>query len=189
MTRIEAAIATFLVLPLLALAAHAEEPVNPDAKQGAVAESQDESAKDEKPRGDNCIFSRTVDDFEIIDNRTLVVYAPTRKAPYIVELFFPEPGLKFEHTLGFQDRNADGRICAYGGDAILVQGPISNRITISSISRVDPEQVKQLKVAAQEKKSTAKTTMPAQEDMKSDKAGAQQPAQKPAEDEPAEPKN
>lgn len=180
MTRFKAPTIT-LLLALLPLAAHAEE-----------AGKADTEAKQEKSHGDSCIFSRMVDDFEVIDNRTLVVYAPTRKVPYLVELFFPEPGLKFEHTLGFQDRNSDGRICGYGGDSIIVEGPISNRITISSITRVDPEHVKQLKVAAQEKKTDAKTTMPAQEDMKSDKAGAKQPAPKPADEHtqpPPEPKS
>ena len=183
MTRFKAPTIT-LLLALLPLAAHAEEAgkVDTDQSQG----------KQEKSHGDSCIFSRMVDDFEVIDSRTLVVYAPTRKVPYIVELFFPEPGLKFEHALGFQDRNADGRICAYGGDSIIVEGPVSNRITISSITRADPEQVKQLRVAAQEKKTNAKTTMPAQEDMKSDKEGAKQPAPKPADEHtqpPPEPKS
>ncbi len=189
MTRIKAPVATLILLPLMALAAHAEESARTDPKQDEAAEKQDEAAA--KSHGERCIYSRMVDDFEVIDNRTLVVYAPTRKSPYIIELFAPEPGLKFEHSLGFEDRNADGRICAYGGDSIIVQGPISNRITISSVNKVDPEQVKQLRVAAQEKKTQAKTTMPAQEDMKSDKTGAQQPAPKPADEHtqpPAEPK-
>ncbi len=153
---------TALVLALVALGVKAEEA----RKDGQSAEP----AKQEKSRGDGCVFSRNINDWQVIDNRTVAVWAPTRKTPYVVELTMPATGLKFEHTLGFEDRNADGRFCDYGGDSIIIGGPVPERVPVAKVRRVDPEELKLMLAEAQKPRPKASATMPEQSDMKSDKS-------------------
>ncbi len=47
--------------------------------------------------------------------------------------------LRFQETIAFSDR--DGRICPYGGDAIVLSGMMPEQITISSIRRLDEGQL------------------------------------------------
>lgn len=148
-----------ILLTLAALTVNAEE--GKDAKQ-------------QKSKGDGCVFSRNITDWQVIDNRTLAVWAPTRKTPYIVELAFPATGLKFEHSLGFEDRNSDGRFCDYGGDAA-----VSDRIPVRSVRRVDAEEVKLLLAEAQKPKEKPQATLPEQADMKSDRDEKKDAAEKP----------
>jgi len=158
MRRFIASIA-ILSFALTALAAKAEE-------------TRDAQKKDQKSKvnsGDGCVFSNTINDWQVIDNRTLAVWAPSRKTPYIVELAYPAAGLKFETALGFQDRNSDGRFCEYGGDSIVVPGPVPERIPIARIRRVDPEELTLRLAEAEKAQEKPKAALPEQTDMKSEK--------------------
>lgn len=150
------------VLALVAPGVYAEEA----RKDGQDAQP----VKQERSRGDGCVFSRSINDWQVVDNRTVVVWAPTRKTPYVVELFSPASRLKFEHTLGFEDRNADGRFCDYGGDSIVIGGPVPERVPVAKVRRVDADEVKLLLAEAQKPKPKASATLPEQSDMKSDKS-------------------
>lgn len=143
-------------LALSALAFGAEESA--DAKKDAPAKGRDA-----------CVFSRTINDWTVIDNKTLAVWAPSRKTPYIVTLTRPATGLKFEQSLGFEDRNNDGQFCDYGGDSIIIGGTIPDRVTIASIRRVEADEVKRLIAEADKPKEKPKAVMPEQSDMKSEK--------------------
>jgi hypothetical protein len=46
--------------------------------------------------------------------------------------------------IGVYDR--DGRICPYGGDAIVIDGVIPERILIRSVRRLTPEQLDEVYV-------------------------------------------
>lgn len=75
-------------------------------------------------------------DWRPLDDRNLILFADGRR-PYHVELTRPAMGLSFNIELGVYDR--DGRICAFGGDALVVDGAIPERIPIRSITRLTPE--------------------------------------------------
>lgn len=135
----------------------------------ALAEEAADARKDTPASGrDACVFSRTINDWHVIDKRTLAVWAPSRKTPYIVTLSRPAVGLKFEHSLGFEDRNNDGQFCEYGGDSIIIGGTVPDRITIASIRRVEAEEVKRLIAEADKASEKPKAVMPEQSDMKSE---------------------
>lgn len=135
----------------------------------AGAEETTDAKKDPPAKGrDACVFSRTINDWRVIDNKTLAVWAPSRKTPYIVTLTRPAIGLKFEQSLGFEDRNNDGQFCEYGGDSIVVGGTVPDRITIASIRRVEADEVKRLIAEADKAREKPKAAMPEQSDMKSE---------------------
>ncbi|HZF26684.1 MAG TPA: DUF6491 family protein [Steroidobacteraceae bacterium] len=143
-----------------------------------TAESQaNSSTAESKPRHGDCIFSRTIDGWTVLDDQTLIVYAPTHNKPYLVKLFRPEFALKSEFTLGFLDRDNDGMICDRGPDSIVLREfgrGFSNRIPVDSVQRIDPAEAKELiaKSKVKPERNPAVVT-PEQSDMKSDKAGAQ----------------
>ena len=92
----------------------------------------------------DCFFARSVTDWRPLDNRNLVVFAGARRA-YHVELSMRSMSLRYQDQIAFTDR--DGRICPYGGDSIVVNGALPDRISISSIRRLTESQLTDLYLA------------------------------------------
>lgn len=121
-------------------------------------------------RGGDCIFSNTINGWRVLDDETLIVWGPTHKRPYLVKLWRPAQGLKFENQIGFYDKNNDGQFCDYGGDAIITKDMVPDRIPVSSVRRLDESEANQLIDASKEKAGKEhEVKMPEQSDMKSDK--------------------
>jgi hypothetical protein len=97
----------------------------------------------------DCILGGNVRDYTPLDNRNLILYG-TGNRPYHVVLATPAIDLEREFTIGVYDGDAGfggiGQICPYGGDAIIIEGPITERIPIRSIERIDDVDVEALKV-------------------------------------------
>lgn len=91
----------------------------------------------------DCIINRGVRDFETLDNRNLILHGPGSRAYHVV-LTTPAIDLSREIRIGVLDN--DGRICPYGGDAIIIDGVIREQIPIRSIEALDPADVEALKV-------------------------------------------
>jgi len=139
-----------------------------------AAESKAESDATEKAaqkeRGGDCIFSRTISGWRVLDDETMLVWGPTRKRPYEVKLWRPAQGLKFENQIGFLDRNSDGQFCDYGGDSIVTTDMVPDRILVSSVRRIEEAEANRLTEAAKDKGGKEhEVKMPEQSDMKSDK--------------------
>ena len=66
-----------------------------------------------------CVFTRTINDFKVLDRNKMIIWAPTRSRAYLVELAMPMPELKFANTIAFVDRNHDGMLCGYGMDRVV----------------------------------------------------------------------
>ena len=90
---------------------------------------------------DDCFFARSMTDWRPLDNRNLIVFTGARRA-YHIQLATPSTSLRFEDTIAFTDR--DGRICPYGGDSIVINGLMPDRIPIASIRRMDEGQLEDL---------------------------------------------
>ena len=70
-------------------------------------------------RGNNeCVFTRSINDFRPLDRNKMVIWGPGRKA-YLVELSMPVPELKYAYRLAFVDRDHNGMLCGYGMDRIV----------------------------------------------------------------------
>jgi hypothetical protein len=91
----------------------------------------------------DCIVNRGVRDYDVLDDQNLIIYGPGSSA-FHVEMTTPSNNLRSEIAVGILDN--DGRICPYGGDAILVDGPIPERIPIRSIEALDEADVEALMV-------------------------------------------
>ena len=99
--------------------------------------------------GLDCIFFRSIYDWRAIDRYNLVIWAPNRRSPYHVELDRPCDGLRFTDTIAFSS-NLDGRLCAFGGDAVVVD---HDRCPIGAITKLNQEQLDYLLSQAPDKKT------------------------------------
>jgi hypothetical protein len=90
---------------------------------------------------DDCFFARSISDWRPLDNRNLVVFTGARRS-FHVQLAMRSMSLRFEDTIAFTDR--DGRICPFGGDSIVVNGIMPDRIPIASIRRLTEAQLEEL---------------------------------------------
>ena len=101
------------------------------------------------PGTDACVFMRNVNDWEVVDASTLIVYAPMRKDPYLLKLFEPVFDLDFKLRVGFEDSDHDGQLCGNGGDNLVIRDEVGpQRVPIVAFRKITPEQAKQLLAAA-----------------------------------------
>lgn len=96
----------------------------------ACAATGPASESTERTTYNDCFFASSLRDWRPLDDRNLILFANGRR-PYHVELVRPAFGLSYDFMIGVYDR--DGRICPFGGDAVIVDGPMPERITIRSI--------------------------------------------------------
>lgn len=95
-------------------------------------------------RDDDCMFTRSLRDWRPLDDQNLILFESGRHRAYHVELLRPAFGLRRDIMIGVFDR--DGRICPYGGDAIIVDGPMPDRVTIRSMKRLSDDELDALYV-------------------------------------------
>lgn len=91
-------------------------------------------------KGSDCIFSRSIENWTILDNQRLVLYAPTKNNPYYVKLNLRSHGLKYANTIGVYSK-FDNRFCPYGGNSLFIDG---DRYTISAIKKIDKDTANRL---------------------------------------------
>jgi hypothetical protein len=104
----------------------------------AAAPTAERSADGVQPIFDDCLFAISLRDWRPLDDRNLLLFANGRRA-YHVQLFRPAPDLRFDVMIGVYDD--DGMICPYGGDAILTDGPMPDRVPIRSIKRLSDDEL------------------------------------------------
>lgn len=94
--------------------------------------SSDDESEPRPPR--DCFRVESIQNWKVIDNRTLVVWAPNRRTAYRVDLFSSCGGLSFAQEIGFQS-GLGSRICGIPGDAIRIRDTGSCGITgVSALS-------------------------------------------------------
>lgn len=92
----------------------------------------------------DCILIRTIDDYDALDSNDLVIYGPADTAYHVV-LASPSNQIEGEIAIGVRD-DGDGRLCPYGLDSILVEGPLFEEIRIRSIESLDEGELEVLLV-------------------------------------------
>lgn len=93
----------------------------------------------------DCILSRTIRDFSTLDDQNLIIDGPGSRSYHVV-LTTPSLNLRSEFTIGIVDRDGDGRVCPFGRDRILIDGPIREQMSIRSIEAIDDADVEALRI-------------------------------------------
>ncbi len=85
----------------------------------------------------DCFLRRTVQDFEVLDDRNLIVFAPGKSEAYHIQVSMPATELRFASVLAFESRSS--RICGYAGDSLLIgdAGPGLRRLPVAGVYRLD----------------------------------------------------
>jgi hypothetical protein len=84
----------------------------------------------------DCFYSRQAQDFKVLDDHNLIVFAPSRTSAYHVVISPPSPELRFANALGFESRNT--RICGYAGERLLLaDGPGARPYAVMGVYRLD----------------------------------------------------
>lgn len=105
------------------------------------------TAKDTLPGKDACFWTRSLQDWTVLDDSTLLVHAPLAKDAYLVKLFAPIFGLSFHETLGFEaGGGSPGQICSQTAYVIAgnAGGGIPDRQSISAVRALTPAEAKRL---------------------------------------------
>ena len=131
----------------------------------ACASSEDryESAGDPvATRGHDCISQSTIRDYQVLDDRNLIVTAGAKRK-YHVQLSRNAFGLRSNWKIGF--RSPTGRICSGTGDVVVGDSFGSKEtIQISSIKALGPDKLDALLVQFGKKVSEVERT-PTQEEV------------------------
>ncbi|MBM3514788.1 MAG: hypothetical protein FJX59_13910 [Alphaproteobacteria bacterium] len=137
-----ARLAALAVLAFAPATLHAqEEPAKTANDPGYVLEQFPDKLPETTLK---CIQFRTLYDWRALNAHNLIVWAPTRKHPYHLQLERPCRGLRFAHQIGFTSN--DSQLCGFGGDSILVQegGGAPDRCPIGAITPLTDEGLKRL---------------------------------------------
>jgi len=104
-------------------------------------------AKDKLPGTDACFWTRSLQDWTVLDDSTLLVHAPMAKDAYLVKLIAPIFGLSFHETLGFEGGGGNpGQICGQTAYVIArnAGGGIPDRQPVSAVRALTPAEAKHL---------------------------------------------
>jgi hypothetical protein len=104
------------------------------------------------PGKEDCLFFSTLRDWAPVDRERLILYGPGG-VPYLATLSFPSMDLDYNYSAGFLDYDGDGRICGHGFDSIVLRDAMPNRISITSLLRIEKADAKQLLEATHPKRS------------------------------------
>ena len=97
------------------------------------------------PGKDACFWTRTIFDWTVIDDSTVLVRAPSANDTYLLKLFAPIPGLKFHQVLGFQGGDGmPGQFCRQNGYVIARGPPGPDRLPVVAVRSITAAQAKQI---------------------------------------------
>lgn len=93
-----------------------------------------------------CFFRRNfIGSWQVLNNSALILYTlPTDRAAYLVKLFQPVVGLKFNLRLGLFNIQRTAQICGNGTSYLLVPGNTPERILITQVRRLTNSERDQL---------------------------------------------
>ena len=84
-----------------------------------------------------------VRDFRVLDDSNLILYAPTRRQAYHVELMPACQGLRFADTIALRGRT--GRLAGFAGDRVIIDRPgVPDRCPVTSVRRLDEASLTEL---------------------------------------------
>ncbi len=110
----------------------------------AAVEREDEVIES-RPISTDWVRIDQVRDFRVLDDSNLVLYAPTRRQAFHVELMPPCRGLRFSDTIALRGRME--RLGGFAGDSVIIQpGLLPQRCPVSSVRRLSETELTELLV-------------------------------------------
>jgi len=116
---------------------------------------QNQAANEDRPRHNDCISQSTIRDYQVLDESNLIVTAGAKRSYHVV-LSRRAFGLRSSWQLSF--RSQTGRICAPFSEIIVDEGISVERIRITSIRRLNADDLDELLVRFGKKEPTIEQT-------------------------------
>jgi hypothetical protein len=114
-------------------------PIDPIA---GAAEAVDEARGGQSEQ--SCFYTREADNFDVLEDSNLIVYAPTKSRAFHVRIAPPANGLRFTEGIAFTGRS--NRICGYAGESVVFGGRMgARRFSVVDVRRLDEAALEQLK--------------------------------------------
>jgi hypothetical protein len=86
-----------------------------------------------------CFYYRQVQNFDVLDRSTLVIYAPNRRNAYLVKTSPPSTELRYADTIAFEART--GQVCGRAGDRLVLATGSSLRLSVVDVQRLTDAQL------------------------------------------------
>ena len=86
----------------------------------APAYAEQNTANEEASASKRCLVVGSIADWRAIDRKRLIIWAPSKQHPFLVELSSTCQALYNGETLSIQSR--DNRLCDFGGDSLWIDG-------------------------------------------------------------------
>jgi hypothetical protein len=102
--------------------------------------------KPSEPVYTDCVFGRTVNEWNALDDRHLIIYGMTEREAYLARLSFPNPDVMFNLGVAVVDADYSGSICGGSTDGLFF-GPrsaVPGKNLIVSLQKIDKEQARRL---------------------------------------------
>ena len=105
-----------------------------------------------------CFLRQSVQNFDVLDDRNLIIYAPGKADAYHVQVSPPSGQLRFAHALAFESQGSS--VCGYAGDGLIIAeaGTGPRRLSITGIYRLDAAALDGLQVRFGKKSVPGATT-------------------------------
>ncbi|MCJ7556096.1 MAG: DUF6491 family protein [Gammaproteobacteria bacterium] len=115
------------------------------ASCASVTEDPGTGAGMGEPEGtQKCLFARTINNFEVLDDNQLIVWAPNRRSPYKIEIFGGCLNLRLANMIAF---NTQGMLCGYAGERLLYEDMGQKRAcVVGSVSQLSVQEMNTLLV-------------------------------------------
>lgn len=110
----------------------------------STKDEQSDSKDAARTGGGHCFFARSVRNFEALSDSLLIVWAPSERCPYKVEISSFCQGLKSTNVIAF---NTQGSICGWPTERLLIRDMGKERsCRIGKVSRLSAEELNALLV-------------------------------------------
>lgn len=107
---------------------------------GPSGTKQDSAAEAPVSAGQQaCFYRRQVQDFQVLDRSSLVVFAPSRRNAYLVKISPPANDLRMADAIAFDSRS--NQICGRAGDGLQIGTSAPRRYFVADVRRLEPGQL------------------------------------------------
>jgi Family of unknown function (DUF6491) len=110
------------------------------------------------PGRQQCVEILYIQNWDVIDPNTLIVYAPEPKDAFLVKVVEPVSNLSARDSIGFSSGTHDGKLCGVEGDVMVRE---SLHDPVSAVRSLRGGEVRQLKASAARRVATPAAAAPA----------------------------
>jgi len=115
------------------------------------------SASGGLPGREQCVAILYIQNWDVIDPNTLIVYAPEPKDAFLVKMVQPVSNLSARDSIGFSSGTHDGKLCGNEGDVMVRE---SLRDPVSAVRSLRGGEVRQLKATTARRVATPAPAAP-----------------------------